>query len=116
MEKILIVDDEALFRRVLRMALVVKGYEIREAATGAEAISLMQDESPDLVLVDWMMPGMDGIKLCRAIRTESDVPIILITSKRGGESEARAAGANAYVTKPFPVDELLTQIEFTLSR
>jgi two-component system KDP operon response regulator KdpE len=113
--KILIVDDQPQFRRALRLALGVKGYEIREAANGVDALSLMQDEAPDLVLVDWLMPGMDGSGLCRAIRTRSDVPIIVITSKQGARSDALAAGANGYLTKPFAVDELLVHIESALA-
>ena len=113
--KILIVDDQQQFRRALRLALAVKGYEIREAANGAEALSVMRNEAPDLVLVDWLMPGMDGSGLCRAIRTRSDVPIIVVTSKQDARSEALAAGANDYLTKPFAVDELLVHIESALT-
>ena len=113
--KILIVDDQATFRRALRLALALKGFEIREAANGADAISLMGKEPPDLILVDWLMPGMDGSGLCRAIRTRSDVPIIVITSKPDVRSEALAAGANDYLKKPFAVDELLIHIESALA-
>lgn len=113
--KILIVDDQPQFRRALRVALALKGYEIREAANGVDALSLMRNEAPDLVLVDWLMPGMDGSGLCRAIRTRSDVPIIVITSRRDARAEALAVGANDYLTKPFAVDELLVHIESALA-
>lgn len=116
MAKILIVDDEPQFRRALRVALGAKGYEIREAARGGDALNLIQTEIPDLVLVDWRMEGLDGIQTCRAIRVGSDVPIIMVTSKRGGRSEALAAGANDYLTKPFGIDDLLARIESALCR
>ena len=114
MAKILIVDDEAQFRRVLHLALGARGYDIREAANGDDALKLMQNEPLDLILVDWLMPGMDGFALCRAIRTESNVPIILISSRQDGRSAAVAAGADDYVKKPFAVDELLTRISSAL--
>ena len=116
MAKILIVDDQPQFRRVLRLALGVKGYEIREATGGTDAIDLVRTDLPDLVLVDWLMPDMDGMQLCRAIRATSDVPIIMITSKQGGRTQALAAGADDYVTKPFAVDDLLLHIESALTR
>ena len=115
MAKILIVDDQTQFRRALRLALVVKGYEIQEAGDGSVALDLLGKEPPDLILVDWLMPGMDGSGLCRAIRTRSDVPIIVITSRRDARSEALAAGANDYLKKPFAVDELLIHIESALT-
>ena len=115
MAKILIVDDQPQFRRALRLALAVKGYDIQEAANGADALRLMRNEVPDLVLVDWLMPGLDGSGLCRAIRTRSDVPIIVVTSRQGARSEALSAGANDYISKPFAVDELLAHIESALT-
>jgi DNA-binding response OmpR family regulator len=114
--KILIVDDQPQFRRALRIALVVKGYDIREAANGNDALDCVQSEHLDLILVDWLMLGMDGLGLCRAIRAASDVPIIMITSRRGGRPAALAAGANDYVSKPFAVDELLVHIESALTK
>ena len=116
MEKILIVDDQPQFRRVLRLALGTKGYDIREAGSGTDALNAVHNEPPDLILVDWLMPGMDGIRLCREIRATSRVPIIMITSKADGRSEALAAGANDYVRKPFAVDELLAHVETALAR
>ena len=110
MAKILIVDDEPQFRRVLHLALAAQGYDIREAANGVAALRLMQCEQPDLLLLDWLMPDIDGLRLCRVIRTLSDVPIILVTSRLDGRSAAMAAGANAYLQKPFGVEELLAQV------
>ena len=116
MAKILIVDDQSHFRRVMHLVLAVKGYEVREAASAADAMVLIRTELPDLVLVDWLMPDMDGIRLCREIRTTSDVPIIMVTSKPGGRSQALAAGADDYITKPFGNDDLLAHIESVLTK
>jgi DNA-binding response OmpR family regulator len=113
---ILIVDDQAQFRRALRLGLEVKGYETREAGSGDDALKLMQSDSPDLILLDWIMPGMNGLGVCRAIRKNSDVPIIMVTSKQTGRSEAAAAGASDFLTKPFTVEELLPHIESALRR
>ena len=115
MTKILIVDDERQFRRVLRLALELKGYDIREAADGADALDVTQNEPFDLLLVDWRMPRMDGLAFCRAIRTKSNVPIIMVTSRQDGRPAALAAGASDYLKKPFAVDELLAHIESALS-
>ena len=70
MAKILIVDDEPQFRRALRVALRMNGYEVQEAANGVDALRAMHNEALDLILLDWLMPDMDGLFLCRAIRTE----------------------------------------------
>jgi two-component system, OmpR family, KDP operon response regulator KdpE len=117
--KILIIDDEPHFRRALRVALQVRGYEICEAARGIDGLKLIQAELLDLldlVLVDWQMEGLDGLQTCREIRTESDVPIIMLTAKHGGRSQALAAGADDYLTKPFSMDDLAVRIESAMSR
>ena len=116
MAKILIIDDEPQFRRVLRLALGASGHAIREMANGSDALNLMQTEIPDLVLLDWQMAGLDGLQTCRAIRAKSDVPIIMVTSKPDGRSLALASGATDYLTKPFSVIDLLQRIESALSR
>ena len=79
-----------------------------------DALNTIQNEPLDLILVDWLMPDMDGPGLCRAIRTSWDVPIIVITSKQDGRSEALAAGANDYIRKPFALEELLLHIQSAL--
>jgi two-component system, OmpR family, KDP operon response regulator KdpE len=116
MAKILIVDDQPRFRRVLQLALEVKGYEIQEAGSGSEAMELLQANRPDLVLLDWQMPGSDGICVCGAIRAISEVPIIMVTSKQDGRSQALAAGADDYITKPFGFDDLAALIESALTK
>jgi two-component system KDP operon response regulator KdpE len=115
---ILVVDDEPQITRVLKTTLSSQGYGIRTAADGKQALHEMKAWSPDLVITDLRMPNMDGLALCRAIRAESRVPIIVLSVK-GEEAikvESLDAGADDYVTKPFNVNELLARVRAALRR
>jgi two-component system KDP operon response regulator KdpE len=115
---ILVVDDEAQITRVLKTSLSSQGYGIRTAAGGEEALQQMKDWPPDLIVTDLRMPNMDGLELCRHVRTQSRVPIIVLSVK-GEEAikvEALDAGADDYVTKPFSINELLARIRAALRR
>jgi two-component system, OmpR family, KDP operon response regulator KdpE len=115
---ILVVDDEAQITRVLKTTLASHGYSIRTAQDGDEAVQLMKEWSPDLLITDLRMPNMDGLALCRHVRASSAVPIIVL-SVRGEEPtkvQALDAGADDYVTKPFSVNELLARIRAALRR
>jgi two-component system KDP operon response regulator KdpE len=115
---ILVVDDEAQITRVLKTSLASQGYGIRTAADGEEALQLIQDWSPDLIITDLRMPNMDGLELCRHVRTKSRVPIIVLSVK-GEEAikvQALDAGADDYVTKPFSMNELTARIRAALRR
>jgi two-component system KDP operon response regulator KdpE len=115
---ILVVDDEPQITRVLKTTLSSQGYGIRTAADGKQALQEMNGWSPDLVITDLRMPNMDGLELCRAIRAESRVPIIVLSVK-GEEAikvESLDAGADDYVTKPFHVNELLARVRAALRR
>jgi len=115
---ILVVDDEPQITRVLRTTLTAKGYEIRVANDGEMALEIMKDWSPNLVITDLMMPNMDGVQLCKSIRTMSEVPIIVL-SVRGEERnkiQALDAGADDYITKPFSSGELQARVRAALRR
>ncbi len=115
---ILIVDDEERMRRVITDYLRIKGYDTMEAADGVEALEWFDRRTPDLVLLDVMMPRMDGWEACRAIHAKSDVPIIMLTARGQEEDELQgfSLGADEYITKPFSLKILLARIEAVLRR
>lgn len=117
-QKILVVDDEPQITRVLKTTLSAQGYSIRTAADGSEAMNVMKDWTPALLLTDLRMPNMDGVELTKHVRSKSAMPIIVL-SVRGDERTKVAAldaGADDYVTKPFGVNELLARIRAALRR
>ena len=116
--KILIVDDEVRMRRVIADYLRIKGYETAEAADGVEALEKFSAENPDLVLLDVMMPRMDGWEVCRRIRARSRVPVIMLTAKGEEEDELQgfSLGADEYIMKPFSLKILLARIEAVFRR
>lgn len=118
MEKILIADDEQLMRQLVIDFLRPEGYEILEASDGKEALEIYDKEHPDLILLDVMMPGYDGWTVCREIRRESTVPIMMLTAK-GEEINQLFAydlGADEYITKPFSPKILVAKIKALLRR
>lgn len=117
-KRILVVDDEPQITRVLRTSLSSHGYDIRVANDGETALEIMKDWSPDMVITDLAMPNMDGLELCRQLRTRTQIPI-LVLSVRGEERtkvKALDAGADDYVTKPFGIEELLARVRANLRR
>jgi two-component system KDP operon response regulator KdpE len=110
--KILNVDDEPQARRAVKIALIARGFEVVEAASGEEAIEKLRTESPQVVLLDVNMPGINGIETCKSIRACSDVPVIVISVRKVGVERAEAfeAGADQYITKPFDIEELVARI------
>jgi DNA-binding response OmpR family regulator len=112
LKRVLLVDDDAQFRRTLRLALNSQGFEICEAAGGMEALNVLTANAPDLVVLDWHMPEMDGIETCRAIREKVDVSVIMVSADRSNSKViALEAGAADYLAKPFSLAELLARIE-----
>jgi len=118
MARVLIVDDEATLVDTIRYNLRREGYDVQAAHDGNEALRLAKATTPDLVLLDLMLPEVDGFELCRQIREQSSVAIIVV-SARGGERDKVTAlnvGADDYMTKPFSIEELLARITATLRR
>lgn len=115
---ILVVDDEPQITRVLKTTLSSQGYGARAASDGDEAVQLMKDWSPDLIITDLRMPNMDGLELCRQVRQKSRVPIIVLSVKGEERTKVAAldAGADDYVMKPFSINELLARVRANLRR
>lgn len=116
--RILVVDDESQITRVLRTTLSAQRYDVRVANDGETALEIMKDWSPDLVITDLSMPNMDGLTLCRELRTRSQLPIIVLSVKEDERSKVKALdlGADDYVTKPFSMNELLARVRANLRR
>ncbi len=116
--KILVVDDETLLVKGIRFNLQNEGYEVITGSDGEEAIAQVKDQNPDLVVLDVMMPNMDGLTACRKIREFSDVPIILLTAKTDDMDKLIGFdhGADDYLTKPFNILELKARIRAILKR
>ena len=119
--KILLVEDEAPIREMLGYTLMKEGYTLHEAADVEQARPLLADEKPDLVLLDWMLPGMSGVDYARRIRNNPDtrdVPIIMLTARGEEADKVRGldTGADDYITKPFSTKELLARIRAVMRR
>ena len=118
---ILIVEDEEALTLLLRYNLETQGYEVETIARGDEADTRLKEGTPDLVILDWMLPGLSGIELCRRLRARPEtrqLPIIMLTA-RGEESErvrGLSTGADDYIVKPFSVPELLARVNALLRR
>jgi DNA-binding response OmpR family regulator len=115
---ILIVEDDQAIGKLLRRALILEGYETTLVSNGSEALRVFERENPDLLILDLMLPGMDGIEVCKHIREESNVPILMLTARDQVDDRVLGldSGADDYVTKPFDIDELLARIRAQLRR
>ncbi|HSP72924.1 MAG TPA: response regulator transcription factor [Gaiellaceae bacterium] len=117
-ERILAVDDEPRYLEIIGFNLEAAGYRVDGAASGEEALELLAAEEPDLIVLDVMLPGIDGFEVCRRVRERSSCPIIMLTAKGAEEDKVRGLrlGADDYVTKPFSAQELLARVEAVLRR
>jgi two-component system phosphate regulon response regulator PhoB len=120
-KKILLIEDEAAIREMTAMALERAGYQVSEAEDASQAERLLSDGVPDLILLDWMLPGSSGIELARRLRREEytrEVPIIMLTARSEEDDRIRGleSGADDYVTKPFSPRELIARIKAVLRR
>ena len=117
-EKILVVDDEKNICELLRLYLVKEGFEVLIAYNGKDAVDIANEQNPSLVLLDIMMPGMDGWEVCKRIREQSQVPVIMLTAK--GETFDKVMGlelgADDYIVKPFDTKEVVARIKAVLRR
>ncbi len=118
-KKILVVDDDPALVRLIDQVLVGKGYEVVKASNGQEALRILFANKPDLVLLDVVMPGMDGWQTCTRIREVSDIPVIMLTGKRNTEEDVVTGlgyGADEYLMKPVGNRELIARVRAVLRR
>lgn len=117
-ERILIIEDEARIAQFLERGLIYEGFKVSVAADGQNGLTMARDNSPDLVILDWMMPGLDGLEVCRRLRAAGDVSILMLTAKDDVRDRVRGldAGADDYLVKPFAIDELIARVRALLRR
>ncbi len=117
-EKILVIEDEVRIAQFLERGLIYEGYRVDIAHDGRNGLAMARDNPPDLVILDWMLPGIDGLEVCKRLRSASNIPILMLTAKEEVENKIQGlyAGADDYIVKPFSFDELLARIKALFRR
>ncbi len=113
-KKILLVDDEQAILKVLGIKLRISGYDVITASDGQEAFELIDSASPDIMLLDIIMPGVDGFEVLQKLRISSELPVIVFSARPENRQKAISLGANDFLSKPFDVDDLVKRIEMLL--
>jgi DNA-binding response OmpR family regulator len=118
MSRVLVIEDEVGIADVIRRALIYQEYDVEVAHTGAQGLEAARDHLPDVVILDLMLPDMDGVEVCKRLRAADEVPIIMLTARDATSDKVQGleAGADDYITKPFEFDELFARIKAALRR
>ncbi len=117
-KKVLVVEDETAIAEIIAFNLMREDFDVEIAYTGTDGLAMVQAQMPDLILLDVMLPGVDGFEVCRRIRQDSDVPIIMLTAREGESDKVMGLelGADDYVTKPFSMRELMARVKANVRR
>lgn len=117
-ERILIIEDEARIAQFVERGLIYEGYRVNVAHDGQAGLQTARDNPPDLVILDWMLPGLDGLEVCKRLRAASEVPIVMLTAKEDVKDRVSGldAGADDYIVKPFSIDELMARVRAQFRR
>ena len=110
-KRILLVDDEQKILKFLEVKLRLSGYEVITATSGRQALELVKSAKPDIMLLDVIMPEMDGFDVLQKLRTFTQLPVIVFSARAGNSDKAMSLGANDYIAKPFNLDELVTRVK-----
>ena len=117
-ERILIIEDDEAITKIIRRALSYEGYQVDSALDGEAGLEMARDHHPDMIILDWMLPGMDGLEVCNRVRASENIPILMLTAKDTLQDriDGLDTGADDYMVKPFELDELLARIRALLRR
>lgn len=117
-ERVLIIEDDQAILKLLQRGLAYEGYTVDTATDGRTGLILARDHTPDIVILDWMLPGMDGLEVCHRLRTGGSVPILMLTAKDTVQDRVQGldAGADDYLVKPFAFEELLARVHALVRR
>jgi two-component system, OmpR family, response regulator MprA len=117
-ERILVIEDEERIAQFVKRGLIYEGYRVDVAYDGSSGLQMAREQPPDLIILDWMLPGLDGLEVCRRLRAAGDVPILMLTAKDDVQDRVTGldAGADDYLVKPFDFSELLARIRALFRR